>query len=138
LSRDEGIAQEVRALAALGLEPLREEWRRRWGAPPKLRSPELLRYLIAWRIQTAAFGGLDVQTRRRLRGASQPGPEAALTRGVKLVREWQGAKVEVEVVDGGFRYRGETYRSLSKIAQVVTGTKWNGPRFFGLRSDEAA
>ena len=62
----EAINEEVRALARLDLEGLRSEWRRRYGTPPKLRSPELLRYLIAWKIQAAAFGDLDPMTRKRL------------------------------------------------------------------------
>ncbi len=127
------ITEEVRALARLDLEGLRAIWRGRWGAPPSLRSPELLRRMIAWRIQVAAFGDLDAEARRSLR---RPAPMIrsgiALTRGTKLTREWRGVLCEVEVVEGGYLYAGVTYRSLSKIAGVITGTKWNGPRFFGL------
>lgn len=137
MSAGDPLAEEVRALAALDLEGLRTEWRRRWGPPPKLRSPELLRRLLAWRIQAAALGGLDSDTRRRLRGATAISTNGRLEPGTRIAREWQGRAIEVEVVEGGYAFNGATYRSLSKIARHVTGTNWNGPRFFGLR-DEAA
>ena len=130
------VAAEVRALTELGLEPLRIEWARRWGAPPKLRSPELLRFMIAWRIQCEAFGGPDAELRRDLRrgrGGPKPG---RLTVGTRLAREWRGVRCEVEVVEGGFRYEGRLHASLSAVAGAITGAKWNGRRFFGL--DKAA
>ena len=132
------VTDEVRALARLDLEGLREVWRGRYGPPPKLRSPDLLRRIIAWRIQVAAFGDLDAETRRRLRRSTSAAPLAMrLTPGTRLTREWRGARCEVEVVEGGFVYAGVTYRSLSKIAGVITGAKWNGPRFFGLDREQA-
>jgi hypothetical protein len=129
------VTREVEALTALDLEGLRAEWRRRWGAAPKLRSPELLRRMIAWRIQASAYGGLDLETRRKLSGATAITPSGALQPGTRIVRQWQGRRIEVVVVDGGFAFNGAVYRSLSAIAQAVTGTKWNGPRFFGLRPE---
>ena len=60
-----------------------------------------------------------------------------MTPGTKLAREWRGAACEVDVVEGGFRYEGQTYRSLSKVASVITGVKWNGLRFFGLNKEAA-
>ena len=131
------VTEEVQALAYLDLEGLRDEWRRRFGPPPKLRSPDLLRRMIAWRIQVAAFGDLNAETRRRLRRTtSLAPPRTRFSPGTRLSREWRGERCDVEVVDGGFVYAGVTYRSLSKIAGVITGTKWNGPRFFGLTQDE--
>lgn len=137
MSAGDPIAEEVRALAALDLERLRAEWRRRWGPAPKLRSPEILRRMIAWRVQAAAYGGLDFETRRKLRGATAAATTGTLPPGTRIVREWQGGRIEVEVVDGGYAFDGEVHKSLSKIAQAVTGTKWNGPRFFGLRNEAA-
>lgn len=133
MSAGDPIAQEVRALGAVDLEGLRAEWRRRWGPAPKLRSPELLRRMMAWRIQAALHGGLDVETRRKLRGATAASPTGTLQLGTRIAREWQGRRLEVEIVEGGFAFNGAVYKSLSKIAQEVTGTRWNGPRFFGLR-----
>ena len=132
---DQAINDEVRALERLDLEGLRTEWRRRYGAPPKLRSPDLLRRMLGWRIQAAAFGGLDAETRRRLRRPTAARPlTPAPTSGTRLTREWKGARHEVEVVVGGFIYDGRRFASLSEIARSITGARWNGPRFFGLRA----
>lgn len=129
------ITEEVRALARLDLEGLRQAWRRRYGAPPKLRSADLLARLLAWRIQAEAFGGLDAETRAVLTRKSLPTVSPALTPGMRLEREWRGVTEVVEIVEGGFRWRGQTYPSLSKTARAITGVKWNGPRFFGLRAE---
>ena len=136
--QDHPVTLQVRALEAMDLEQLRAEWRRRWGASPRLRSPELLAFMIAWRLQSEAFGGLELITRRDLRRAPDARPRTSLAPGVRLAREWRGERCEVEVVENGFRYQGEVYASLSKIAGVITGTKWNGPRFFGLTEKDAA
>lgn len=131
----EAVSEEVRALARLDLEGLREAWRRRYGPPPRLRSPDLLARLLAWRIQAEAFGGLDAETRSALFRQSLPVAGPSITPGVRLQREWRGTKQVVDVVDGGFRWEGRIYRSLSQVAHAITGVKWNGPRFFGLRQD---
>jgi hypothetical protein len=129
------VEREVVALGGLGLEALREEWRTRYGPPPPLRSVGLLRLALAWRIQAQAAGGLDPEARRQLR---RTGPVAAegltLGEGARLRREWKGAIVEVEVERQGFRWNGALYPSLSAAATAIAGTRWNGPRFFGLRS----
>ena len=132
------IAEQVEALARLDLDGLRTVWRRHWGPPPKLRSVELLRLMLAWRLQAALAGGLDRETRRRL---TRSGPARAegleLGPGTVLRREWKGVEVVVLVEDAGFRWRGEIYPSLSAVATAVAGTRWNGPRFFGLRRPRA-
>lgn len=123
----------------LSLEDLREIWRVRYGAPPALRSPELLQLMLAWRIQVESEQGLDRDIRLALRRppAKRSGPQPVA--GARLVREWQGRPHEVVVMsDGGFLYRGERFGSLSKVARRITGVRWNGPRFFGLRKDEVA
>jgi hypothetical protein len=129
----DAITLEVRALEALDLEGVRAAWRARYGAPPKLRSVELLKRLLAWRIQAAAFGGLDTQTRRKLRSAGST-QERGLAPGMKVAREWKGVRYEATVLADGFSYQGHVYESLSAIARKITGSRWNGPRFFGLRS----
>lgn len=139
MTLEDRINGEVRALARLNLEGLRAEWRRRYGPPPKLRSPELVARMLAWRIQAEAFGGLDADLAKRLRrGVGLAPSRTELPAGAHLTREWKGKVHEVEVIDGALRYRGETYKSLSKIAGVITGTKWNGRRFFGLDKNRAA
>lgn len=131
------VTEEVRALEGLGLEALRDAWRRRYGDPPRIRSSDFLARLLAWRIQAEAFGGLDRELKAQLlrKGAALMGPE--LRPGVQLEREWKGRTEIVAVVDGGFRWRGQTFSSLSKVAHAITGVKWNGPRFFGLRERAA-
>ena len=123
----------VEQLVHLDLHGLRDAWPARFGPPPRLRSPDLLRRMLAWRLQAEAYGGLDAETRKLLaKGAVRPKGPVAQT-GVRLVREWKGERHEAEVVEGGVLYRGERYASLSEVARVVTGVRWNGPRFFGLR-----
>lgn len=133
MKKAERITQEVRALETLDLHGLRDEWRKRYGDPPKMRSRELLARLLAWRIQADAFGGLDAATIRLLKSDRVPPPKPQLEPGERLFREWQGRRHDVDVLEKGFRYAGNDYRSLSEIARVITGTRWNGLRFFGLR-----
>lgn len=132
------ITEEVRALARLDLEGLRQAWHRRYGPPPRLRSADLLARLLAWRIQADAFGGLNAEARNALVRKSLPVAVPELATGMRLDREWRGVRETVEVVEGGYRWRGQIYASLSRVAQAITGVKWNGPRFFGLRDKAMA
>ncbi len=127
------LERAVLALEPLDLEGLRATWRQRWGAPPRLRSVQLMRHLIAWRIQAEALGGLDADTKRLLRGTGVPRRGSALQPGQRLVREWRGRRYDVEIAEDGFTHAGRTFKSLSQVAFAITGTRWNGPRFFGLR-----
>lgn len=128
---------KITDLAGMGLVDLREEWRRHFGAPPKLRSPELLGLMLAYRLQAAAEGGIDVDLRRTLRRPSAGKTSSVLTPGTRLAREWQGVRHEVTFEpDGRVRWQGEDYRSLSEAARAITGSRWNGPRFFGLRAGQ--
>ena len=130
---DAAVEAQVEALASLDLFALREAWPARFGSPPRLRSPDYLRQVLAWRLQAEAYGGLDAETRMQLaKGAARPkGPSAAA--GVRLVREWKGERHEAQVLEDGVLYRGARYASLSEVAREITGSRWNGPRFFGLR-----
>jgi hypothetical protein len=134
MKKRDHVTQEVRALEAMDLHGLRGEWRKRYGEPPGMRSRELLARLLAWRIQVDAFGGLDAATLRLLNSERLPAPKLQLAPGTRLNREWQGRRHEVDVLDKGFRYAGGEYRSLSEVARAITGTRWNGLRFFGLRN----
>lgn len=128
------VTQTVGDLGRLDLEGLRAVWREHFGAPPPLRSVELLRLSLAWRLQAEALGGLDAETRRQLgrRGATaREGLELGI--GAKLRREWRGRIVEVIVEADGFNWNDRTYPSLSAAATAIAGSRWNGPRFFGLR-----
>lgn len=130
---------DIAGLGELGLEPLRAIWRERFGAPPAIRSPEILSLMLAWRLQAAREGGLDAELRRTIRRPASAAVATALTPGTRLTREWQGVRHEVVVEpDGRFRHRDERHRSLSQVARKITGSRWNGPRFFGLRAGEVA
>lgn len=131
------IEDEVRGLVHLDLQELRTRWRQQFGPAPKLRSVDLLRLMLAWRIQAEAFGGLDFATRRSLaRKTSGIAEGQSHGHGAVFRRIWQGRMIEAIVVADGFRFEGKRYRSLSAIAEAATGTRWNGPRFFGLRTHE--
>lgn len=130
----ERITTEVEALTRLDLHQLRDEWRERFGQPPLFRSTGLFRLMLAWRIQAAANAGLDSETRMVLaRKGAVEAEGRHLGVGAILRREWQGAEVVVEVTEAGFRWKDQSFRSLSAAATAIAGTKWNGPRFFGLR-----
>lgn len=134
MTRAATIEAEVEALAGLGLDDLRALWRDRFGPAPKLRSPDLLRLMLAWRLQAERLGGLDHDTRRKLGGRGPTMPEGRhLGTGAILRRDWQGQRIEVVIEPDGFRWDGTLWPSLSAIARAATGTRWNGPRFFGLR-----
>ncbi len=124
---------DVALLSAMNLAQLRRAWEGRYGTPPRHRAADLLRRVLAWRIQAERFGGLDTLTRSLLeqddKVALQPLP------GTRLAREWAGKRHEVIVCDKGIVYEGVTYGSLSEVARLITGQRWNGPRFFGLRQD---
>ena len=129
------FADEIKALTPLPLEGLRGVWRDRYGAPPKLRSAELLRHCLAWRLQAEALGGLDRDTRRKLKRRQRVRAEGLdLGIGTTLRREWRGRIVQVTVEEEGFCHKGQLFKSLSAAAAAIAGTRWNGPRFFGLRS----
>jgi hypothetical protein len=133
----DAVARELAALAELNRPALLQRWRMAFGrdAPPRL-SRALMEKAIAYDLQVKAFGGLSSRTRRALRAAAKADGKSTLSnlpsRGTRLVREWHGALHEVEVLDDGYLWRGTRHRSLSAIARAITGTKWSGPRFFGL------
>lgn len=133
---DPRLEREVERLGTLDLEGLRSFWRERYGDPPPNRSRGLLRYMLAWRLQSAVHGGIDRATSRAL---ARTGPVAAggseLGVGAILARDWQGRRHEVVVIEDGFRWNGRSFRSLSAVARAITGTRWNGPKFFGLRGE---
>lgn len=130
----EAINAEVRALECLDLEGLRSAWRERYGAAPRLRSRELLGLMLAWRIQAEAFGGLDAATRRKLKTETSAGRSTLdMAPGTVLTREWKGVPETVRRTEGGYDWRGKTYRSLTAVARAISGAPRSGPLFFGLK-----
>ncbi len=161
-----GLEAELAELERLSLEDLRLRWRNHWGRlGPAHLSRNLLFRLMAYRLQAETFGELDRDTIRileRLTGpaadksasdrssqagldggvsaasspARQAGDPLILKPGVLLVREWQGRLEQVMVVRDGFAWNGATYSNLSAVAFAITGTKWSGHRFFGVRPQD--
>ena len=142
-SRESGLEAKLIAIETRALPELRAEWRRLYRMPPPHRlSRDLLIHGVAYKIQEAVHGGLSKPTLRRLRILSDQSTsgvgsklqrQAAFKPGTKLLREWNGTTHEVQVLADGFEWRGQTYASLTKIAEAITGAHWSGPRFFGLR-----
>jgi hypothetical protein len=142
----------VANLEGLDLDGLRRQWRAHLGgqAPAHL-SRWLLMKVLAYRLQSDALGGLDKSIRRILRFEEEDGVGAPFDRraprtreglglkaGALLVREWNGRLERVMILDEGFAWNGQTFGSLSQIAKAMTGTNWNGHRFFGLRQGKTA
>ena len=129
------LVAHLAAIEAMDLAGLRLLWSEQFGTPPALRSIDLMRLSLSWRLQARVQGGLDAGMRRRLRRPTKADPQSAidLPVGTKLKREWQGRSYVIEVTAQGFCWNGATHASLSAVAKAITGTNWNGPRFFGLR-----
>jgi hypothetical protein len=143
------LADEIAKLPTLSREQLRAKWRKalRQPAPLHLRK-QMLVPMLAYKLQEQAYGGLKPQVKRRLRelavrfaadpkqNAAKVATPARMKPGTRLIRDWQGDSHHVTVAESGFEYRGRTYASLSEIARKITGTRWSGPLFFGLRRTE--
>src|ERR1019366_2449078 len=129
------ISAEIAALASLGIRGLKSRWRAWYDTEPPARiSRELLTSAIAYRLQEREFVGLAPATRRLLEGVDADRSSRRLVPpGALLIREWRGAAHQVTVHDDGVGYRGKRYGSLSEVARLITGTRWSGPLFFGLR-----
>ena len=141
-SSDPAVEAELDRLPTTPIAQLRVRYQELFRAdPPKAFGPDLLRRSIAQRIQEKAYGGLPRETQRLLdqlvkAAIAKPNGRLELPRRIKpgseLVRTWKGKSYRVTVMMEGFAYGGKTFASLSEIASI-TGTNWNGPRFFGLR-----
>ena len=133
------LNDELAALADMPPAQLRERWEAMEGSPAPALAAPLLRRLLAQRLQERRHSGLQALVRRELlriadgeQAQPPPQPRPQLSIGTRLVREWNGRTITVEVHDDGFRHAGRNWRSLSEIARHVTGAHWSGPRFFGL------
>jgi hypothetical protein len=140
---DPAVEAELDLLPTMPIGQLRARYGVLFRAdPPKAFGPDLLRRSIAHRIQEKAYGGLSRETQRLLDqlvkvAGTKPNGRLELPRRIKpgseLVRTWKGKRYRVTVMTEGFAYDGRPFASLSEIASEITGTNWNGPRFFGLR-----
>ena len=143
--------EQIAALQNLPMLALQERWRSLLGTEPPRYNRSFLVRRLAHRLQELAYGGLSQSARSRMNelltqagcdetGALRPSRARARGRsgvpvaGTRLIREWNGHRHEVTVVAGGYEYQGRRYRSLTAITELITGTHWNGPAFFGLRA----
>jgi hypothetical protein len=141
----EALDAEIARLRDFDINGLRSRWHAVWGRPAPLHLPRhLLFRILAYRLQADHWGDLDAESKRLLDRSESPeqaGQNAAarslqnteLRPGTVLDREWNGQMHRVAVLDKGFAWNGNTFPSLSQVALAITGTRWNGPRFFGLR-----
>jgi Protein of unknown function (DUF2924) len=139
---DHTLEAEIAQLDDLGLDDLRKLWGRLVGEVPAHHGPSLLRRRLGYELQARAHGDLPAEARRRLKRLHQafkadpaytPLPGLGLKPGTVLTRTWRGVLHHVDILEEGFGYRGERFGSLSEIARRITGTRWSGPLFFGLK-----
>ena len=143
--RDE-LDVEIARLRDLDVNELHGRWQAVFGRPAPAHLPcHLVFRMVAYQLQAERFGDLDAESRRLLEqsdisqttGRKLSRPISELRPGTTLGREWNGQMQRVAVLSDGFAWNGNTYRSLSQVAFAITGTRWNGPRFFGLRDQTA-
>lgn len=136
------ILTRITRLQDLDKEALCAEWRALFDSEPPGYGPSLMRKRLAYRIQELAYGGLPKATVEHLQAIHEKAKRGSScaklatdlpAAGTVLVREHQGVRHEVRIVQNGFEYAGKTWKSLSMIAREITGVSWNGPKFFGLR-----
>ena len=134
------VINQLAALPNMEVSELKKMWGNLFETPPQSNNKDFLLRKIAWRIQELAYGGLPDDTRQKLKDLRRKSETYHAKRGslppegTVLTREHDGEDHKVLVLYDGFEYRGCKYRSLSEIARKITGTKWSGPRFFGLKS----
>jgi hypothetical protein len=143
------VARQIARLRVLSREQLLKVWVKHYERPAPLGiRREVLIPFLAYKIQENAYGGLRVSTRsefrRMARDLEKPSrgnssvPRPRMKPGTRLIREWRGQVHEVSITESGFEYRGVAFKSLSEIARKVTGTRWSGPLFFGLKRGKSA
>jgi hypothetical protein len=145
----DGIPARLAALKTMPVQDLKQQWRDLFDKEPPPYNRRFLESRLAYRIQELAYGGLRPETVARLEALGeelygQRNPVMRRTRhkdkpiaGTRLIREWQGIEYCVTVRDEDYEYQGRPYKSLSSIARAITGTRWNGWVFFGLKNQRA-
>ena len=135
-----GVDDRMLALTTMSSAQLRDEWRTLKASPVPRISPSLLRLALGYELQARAAGGLSRASQQRLAqlGAAKTVTQSARP-GTRLVREWNGTAHIVTVgEDGVIRWNSADWNSLSEVARAITGTRWSGPAFFGLKRKVAA
>lgn len=139
------VLGRITALQAASAADLKQQWLELFGKEPPPFNRPYLQSRLAYRIQELAYGGLKPETRARLEalGEQLDGGNVVLRRiradsrplaGTRLLREWKGVEHAITVLPDGFEWEGRPYQSLSAIARAITGTRWNGWTFFGLKT----
>ena len=141
--KSQPIETEIASLRKLGIVELKERWQKLFKNPaPKYFRREFLIRAVAYQLQVEAFGGLSTKTKRKLRQiaeALRDGTEPTLASGprikpgTKLIRSWKNETHIVTALDHGFEWKRKRYGSLSEVAGAITGTRWNGLLFFGVK-----
>ena len=141
---NKGVLKQVAALPSMPPDELRAMWRELFGSEPPPYNKQFLARRLGYRLQELAFGGLSPANAKHLDEMAEEIESTGAIKqrratvtpiaGTRLMRDYQGVAHEVTVLSDGFGYRGHLYKSLSAIAREITGTRWNGPKFFGLRS----
>jgi hypothetical protein len=145
MTNHDPIPARLAALKSTPTKDLKDQWRELFDSEPPPFNRRYLESRLAYRIQELAYGGLKPETVRRLErlGEELDGGDRKKSRiradfhpiaGTRLIREWQGVEHVVTVTVDGFEWQGRPYKSLSAIARAITGTRWNGWVFFGLKS----
>ena len=141
---DASVVAQLAALRKMSVVELKQRWETLFGTPAPNNSRSYLEVRLGNRIQELMLGGLSRDTRRVLdllvkelegkntRKAIMTDPRKPIP-GTRLLREWDGAEHSVTVLRDGFDWQGRKFKSLSAVARAITGTQWNGYRFFGLR-----
>jgi hypothetical protein len=141
------VLAQIKGLKSMDAKALKARWRELFATEPPPYNRRFLESRLAYRVQELAYGGLKPETLERLAtlaeqagGRRAKGARSAQERpitGTRLIREWRGIEHSITVRDDGFEYQGRPYRSLSAIARQITGTRWNGLVFFGLKNQRA-
>src|SRR5689334_20671006 len=149
MNTDDNVLARIAALKATPVDELRRQWQQLFDTPPPRYNRRFLESRLAYRLQELAYGGLKPETVRRLEqlGEQLDGGDVAVRRrraedrpiaGTKLIREYRGVLQQVTVLQDGYEWQGRPYKSLSAIARAITGTRWNGVVFFGLKNRRSA
>ena len=144
----DSVLAQLAALKTAPITALKDRWRELMATEPPAFNRRYLESRLAYRIQELAFGGLKPETLKRLEALGEQLDGGNITKrriradnrpiaGTRLIREWQGVEHCVTVRDHDFEYQGRPFKSLSAIARAITGTRWNGWIFFGLKNQRA-
>lgn len=148
-AKESSVLAQIASLKLLATPVLKGRWRELFGTEPPAYNRRFLESRLAYRIQELAYGGLKPETVERLEALGEQldggNPIVRRTRtdmkpiaGTRLIREWKGMEHCVTVLDDGYEYQGRPFKSLSAIARAITGTRWNGLLFFGLKNQRSA